>query len=77
MKKLSTGEDSTLGNWITLSSVFFGAESAPTKFLKKEAEESPNGLNEPVIADEGQLLSVLVKMLKDELTPEEKDKDNV
>lgn len=59
MKKLSTGMDSTLENWIALSAAFFGENSPATNFLHEKAKDSPNGYKEEVIADEGQLLMVL------------------
>ena len=62
MKKLSTGQDSTLENWIILSSIAFGENSKQVTFLKEKAEESPNGIKEEVIADEGQLIMVLASM---------------
>jgi hypothetical protein len=67
MKKLSLGVDSTLENWIGLASATFGKNSEPVKFLKKKADESPNGLQEEVIADEGQLLMVLGQMFVEEM----------
>lgn len=67
MKKLSLGMDSTLENWIKLASATFGTDSEPVKFLKRKADESPNGLQEEVIADEGQLLLVLGSMFVDEM----------
>ena len=62
MKKLSTGADSTIGNWISLCSVVFGDDSEATKFLKDKAQNSTNGLDEEVIAEESQLLHVLMKL---------------
>ncbi len=59
MKKISTGEDSTLENWIRLSNLFFGEDSRATEFLKNKAKQSPNGIQEEVIADEGQLILAL------------------
>jgi hypothetical protein len=62
LKKLSTGHDSTLENWIGLSTIVFGEESKAVKFLEKKAEDSPNGLQEQVIADERQLITLLANM---------------
>lgn len=62
MQKLSTGADSTLREWITLSQTMFGPDSEPVRFLEKKAAESPNGHDEEVIADERQLLALLVDM---------------
>ena len=73
MQKLSTGQDSTLGNWLDLSKVFFGAESAAVRFLERKIAESPNGEAEEIIANEGQLLQVLAGLVRDE---ERKDGDN-
>jgi hypothetical protein len=66
MKKLSTGQDSTLENWIALSTAAFGTESKATEFLKERSEASPNGLQEEVIADERQLIGVLINLHKHE-----------
>lgn len=66
MRKLSTGQDSTLENWIALASVFFGENSKATEFLRNKAKESPNGEKEEVIADEGQLIMALMKMETDD-----------
>lgn len=62
MRKLSTGQDSTLENWIGLSTIVFGEDSEAVTFLQKKAAESPNGLQEEVIADERQLITVLATM---------------
>ena len=59
MKKLSTGDDSTLKNYRKLASMVFGADSPQVKFLDGEISESPNGENEEVISDEGQVLHLL------------------
>lgn len=62
MKKLSNGMDSTLENWIRLSTSTFGENSKQTAFLKEKAANSPNGIKEEVAADEGQLLYFLMNM---------------
>jgi len=62
MKKISTGQDNTLENWIRLSEMAFGKTSGATKFLTDLAEKSENGIKEEVIADERQLLMVLSKL---------------
>lgn len=68
MNQLSTGEDSTLENWIRLSSAVFGEDSKPTLFLKNKAAASPKGIKEEVLADERQLLFVLMKMYTERTT---------
>lgn len=62
MRKLSTGQDSTLENWIALSATVFGDDSAQVAFLEEKAKNSPKGLQEEVWADEGQLLGALLTM---------------
>ncbi len=62
MNKLSTGADSTLGNWIDLCLVSFGKESKATKFLEAKMKNSPNGKEEEVLADESQLLYALMQI---------------
>lgn len=62
MKKLSTGQDSTLANWIELSKAFFGPDSKQTNYLVEKAEKAKNGMDEEVIADESQVLYLLLNM---------------
>ncbi len=62
MRKLSDGSNSTLGRWMELANAVFGEDSKQSKFLQKKIDESPNGVNEEVIADESQLLYVLVNL---------------
>ena len=62
MKKLSTGVDSTLGNYRGMSLIVFGEDSAATKYLDEKIAESPNGENEEVIADESQMVYLLVSL---------------
>lgn len=57
MNKLSTGHDSTLGNWYDLAVRVFGEDSPATQFLADKI--ASQGRDEEVIADEGQLLMVL------------------
>jgi len=62
MRKISTGDDATLGNYRKLSVVFFGAESKAVKFLDEKIAASPDGENEEVLADESQMVHVLGTM---------------
>ena len=59
MQKLSTGDDATLGNYRRLACVVFGEESKAVKFIDEKIAESPDGENEEVIADEGQMVYLL------------------
>lgn len=61
MKKMSTGENSTLGNWKRLVQVVFGQGPA-LEFLNNKIKASSNGEDEEVIADESQLLFALGQM---------------
>lgn len=65
MQKLSTGKDSTLGNWYELCYTFFGEDSPATQFIAEKIANSEKGKDEEVIADEGQLLYMLGKMHTD------------
>lgn len=60
MKKLSTGQASTLGNYLNLTKMFFGETSPAVKFLQDKIDKSPMGAEEEVIADESQMLHLLV-----------------
>lgn len=59
MNKLSTGQDSTLGNYMILTRIFFGEGSKAVAYLQKKIDESPNGAGEEVIADESQMVHLL------------------
>jgi hypothetical protein len=62
MRKLSTGDDATLGSYKKLASAVFGDDSKAVKWLDEQIAESPNGENEEVIADEGQTVMLLGKI---------------
>lgn len=60
--KLSTGANSTLGEYRKLCVIFFGEDSHATKYFDKLIKESPNGENEEVITEESQMI-LLVSQL--------------
>ena len=62
MMKLSTGADSTLGNYRELASAVFGKDSKPVKFLDEKIAASPNGEDEEVIQNEQQMVLLLGTM---------------
>jgi len=64
MKKLSTGQDATLGNYRKMAAIFFGVSSKAIQWLDDKIAEQ--GEDEEVIADEGQVLQVLFEMNKHE-----------
>ena len=57
MKKLSTGDDSTLGNHRKHCVAIFGEDSAATKFLDDKIKEQ--GADQEVIQDEEQMVYLL------------------
>lgn len=59
MRKLSTGQDSTLGNYRKMAAAVFGEDSKAVQFLDKKIAESPNGEDEEVIVAESQAVSML------------------
>lgn len=61
-EKLSTGQDSTLGNYRDMSAEFFGENSPQVKFLDEKIADDPNGRNGEVIADEDQVIYLLGSM---------------
>jgi hypothetical protein len=73
MIKLSTGQDSTLGNYRKLTAVFFGEDSKATQFIDEKISRSLIGKDEEVIVDEAQMIQLLAA-LKGEHMPDEKAK---
>jgi hypothetical protein len=64
MMQLSTGHDSTLGNYRKLAVVFFGPASEAVEYLDRKIAESPNKEDEEVIAAESQVIHLLASMEK-------------
>jgi hypothetical protein len=62
MKKLSTGQDSTLGNYKKLAAAVFGEDSQSVKFLDEEILKSSHGEYEEVLVDESQMVFALAHM---------------
>jgi hypothetical protein len=62
MRTLSTGADSTLGNYRNLAVIVFGADSPQVKFLDDKIQESPNGRHEEVISAESQMVHLLMEL---------------
>ena len=63
MKKLSNGQDSTLGVYREIVVAFVGEDNAAVKFLDQKISESPHGKDEEVIANEGQMIHLLMSMI--------------
>lgn len=61
MKTLSTGDVSTLGTYKKLAKIF-GKKAED--FIQQKIEDSPNGENEEVIADESQMMILLSSMME-------------
>jgi hypothetical protein len=62
MRKLSTGDDSTLGSYRKLTSIVLGEDSAAVRFLDNKISQSPRGEYEEVLADESQMLLMLFSL---------------
>ena len=60
MQKLSTGQDSTLGNYLILCKAVFGEDSEATAFIQERVDKS--GAEDEVIQDENQMLALLVEL---------------
>lgn len=60
MKKLSTGQDATLGNYRHMASLFFGEDSEAVRWLDEKIDEAGEGME--VLADEGQVVGLLFEM---------------
>lgn len=58
MQKISTGDDSTLGNWRKLVASAFG-EGPALRFLDMEIAKAPHKENEEVLTSEEQFLFLL------------------
>ena len=61
MHTISTGEPSTLGTYKKMC-FLFGKKAED--FIQKKIDESPNGEDEEVIADERQMLQLLASMME-------------
>ncbi len=66
MKKLSTGQDSTLGEYRKLTVALLGEDSPAVKFLDERIAESPDGDKDEVIAAESQMMYLLVNIHSNE-----------
>lgn len=64
MITMSTGKDSTLGNYLEMAELFFGKDSGAVKFLNETIDKSPNGVDEEVIVNEGQMILLLAEQNK-------------
>lgn len=62
MIKLSTGEDSTLGNYKKLVESMLGLDSPALLFLNEKIKNSDKKEDEEVLADEGQMVYLLMNM---------------
>lgn len=74
--KLLSGSSipSTLGNWLKLCETCFGKESTAVKFLQEKVDKQ--GFDEPVIADESQMLGVIMHMVALDIKLEEEQINN-
>jgi hypothetical protein len=62
---ISSGEPNTLGTWRKIALSLGGENSRAVKFFDEKIAASPNGENEEVIADETQVMYLIVRMLEE------------
>ena len=69
MKTISTGEPSNLETYrnIALALSLQNENSKAVKFFDKKIKESPNKEKEEVIADERQMMYLILTLIKEEL----------
>ena len=62
MITLSTGQPSTLGSYLKLCEVFFGADSVQAKFINEKIATHAAGADEEVVVEESQMMYLLVNL---------------
>ena len=69
MKKISTGEPSNLETYrnIALALSLQNENSKAVKFIDKKIQESPNKEKEELIADEREVIHLILTLIKEEL----------
>lgn len=68
MRTISTGEPSNLETYRNIALALTGNEnSKAVKFFDKKIKESPNKEKEEVIADERQMMYLILTLIKEEL----------
>ena len=68
MKTISTGELSNLETYRNIALVLTGNEnSKAVKFIDKKIQESPNKEKEEVIADEREVIHLILTLIKEDL----------
>ena len=69
MKTISTGEPSNLETYrnIALALSLQNKNSKAVKFIDKKIQESPNKEKEEVIADEREVIHLILTLIKEEL----------
>jgi hypothetical protein len=69
MRKLSTGQDATLGNYRKLTAAVFGSDSKAVAFLDEKIKSEPEGENAEVLVEEGQTIALLASIHFGEAIP--------
>ena len=68
MKTISTGEPANLETYRNISLALTGNKnSKAVKFIDKKIQESPNKEKEDVIADEREVIHLILTLIKEEL----------
>ena len=74
METISTGEPSNLETYrnIALALSLQNENSKAVKFIDKKIQESPNKEKEEVIADEREVIHLILTLIKEDLNVDEK-----
>ena len=74
MRTISTGEPSNLETYrnIALALSLQNENSKAVKFIDKKIQESPNKEKEEVIADEREVIHLILTLIKEDLNVDEK-----
>lgn len=64
MRTLSTGQPSTLGSYYDNCKALLGDDSPATRYFADKIKASPEGRDEPVIANESQMMVLISSLLE-------------
>lgn len=62
VRRLSSGHPSTLGAYKMLVTLHVGKDSPSAKYLEEMIQKAPNGVGEEVLADESQMINMLMAL---------------
>ena len=70
MYRISTGDPSTLGRYRKIAASLGGEGSEAVRFFDKKIAESPKGPAEPVLADESQMMYLIMTRIARDASPQ-------